>query len=68
MKQSPANVDNPACNSPPPDPRVDWNAWIADYSRIRDAIERPSPTSSTATTRIWTPGGFPRPLGARKRA
>jgi molybdopterin-dependent oxidoreductase alpha subunit len=24
----------------PPNPKVDWDGWIADYSRIRDAIER----------------------------
>ena len=26
-----------------PNPNIDWDAWIADYSRVRDAIERTYP-------------------------
>ena len=26
-----------------PNPKVDWDAWVADYSRVRDAIERTYP-------------------------
>jgi molybdopterin-dependent oxidoreductase alpha subunit len=49
-------------------PRVDWDAWVGDYSRVRDAIERTYPDQfEEFNRRMFEPGGFPRPLAARER-
>jgi anaerobic selenocysteine-containing dehydrogenase len=49
-------------------PRVAWDAWVADYGLIRDAIERTYPdVFHDFNARMWTPGGFHRPLKARER-
>ena len=51
-----------------PNPRIDWDAWIADYSVVRDAIERTYPDQfKDFNRRMFEPGGFPRPLAARER-
>ena len=51
-----------------PTPKVNWDGWVADYSRVRDAIEATWPdTFRDINTRMFEPGGFPRPLGARER-
>jgi molybdopterin-dependent oxidoreductase alpha subunit len=51
-----------------PDPNVDWDAWVADYALIRDAIEATYPEAfHDFNARMWTPGGFHRPLPARHR-
>lgn len=52
----------------PPNPKVDWDRWVADYSLVRDAIEATYPDQfNNFNRRLFTPGGFPRPLGARER-
>ena len=52
----------------PPNPKIDWDAWVADYSRIRDAIAETYPEDfHDLNTRMWQPGGFHRPLAARQR-
>ncbi len=52
----------------PHNPNVPWDAWVADYSRIRDAIERTYPSVfADFNKRMWQPGGFHRPLPARHR-
>ena len=52
----------------PPNPKVDWDGWVADYSRVRDAIERTYPQMfADFNKRMWQPGGFARPLAARQR-
>jgi molybdopterin-dependent oxidoreductase alpha subunit len=52
----------------PQNPKVDWDAWVADYSHVRDAIERTYPEMfPDFNKRMWQPGGFHRPLGARHR-
>ncbi|HET7886768.1 MAG TPA: FdhF/YdeP family oxidoreductase [Bradyrhizobium sp.] len=49
-------------------PKLDWDAWIADYSLIREAIERTYPDQfKDFNRRMFEPGGFPRPLAARQR-
>jgi molybdopterin-dependent oxidoreductase alpha subunit len=49
-------------------PRVDWDRWVGDYSLVRDAIEATYPDQfKDFNKRLFTPGGFPRPLGARER-
>ena len=52
----------------PRNPKVDWDGWVADYSRIRDAIERTYPEMfEDFNKRMWQPGGFHRPLAACRR-
>lgn len=52
----------------PPNPNVDWDAWVRDYSTVRDAIEDTFPDDfADFNRRMWEPGGFPRPLAARGR-
>lgn len=49
-------------------PKVDWDAWVADYSLVRDAIELTYPEQfRDFNRRMFEPGGFPRPLAARER-
>jgi anaerobic selenocysteine-containing dehydrogenase len=51
-----------------PNPKLDWDAWVADYARVRDAIERTYPDQfKDFNRRMFEPGGFPRPLAARER-
>jgi molybdopterin-dependent oxidoreductase alpha subunit len=52
----------------PPNRKVDWSGWADDYSRVRDAIEATYPQYfENFNQRLFTPGGFPRPLPARQR-
>lgn len=52
----------------PDQSQVPWEEWVADYRRIRDAIEQTYPDTFTRfNERMWQPGGFPRPLPARER-
>ncbi|MDY0964374.1 FdhF/YdeP family oxidoreductase [Massilia sp. CFBP9026] len=51
-----------------PNPRVDWDAWVADYGAIRDAMGVTFPEIfHDFNERMWTPGGFRKPLGAAER-
>ena len=51
-----------------PNPLVPWDAWLADYSRIRVAIGETYPEIFyDYDRRMWEPGGFHRPLPARER-
>ncbi len=52
----------------PPNPKIDWDFWVADYSRIRLAFGETYPEIFTGIEqRMWTPGGYPRPIKARQR-
>jgi len=52
----------------PPNPKVDWDRWVGDYALVRDAIEATYPDQfKDFNKRLFTPGGFPRPLAARER-
>jgi molybdopterin-dependent oxidoreductase alpha subunit len=43
----------------PPNPAIDWDYWVADYGRIRDAIEATYPEIfKDFNARLFTPGGF----------
>ncbi|HWV12211.1 MAG TPA: formate dehydrogenase, partial [Sphingobium sp.] len=43
----------------PPNPHVDWDSWVADYARIRDAIEATYPEKfKDFNKRLFEPGGF----------
>jgi molybdopterin-dependent oxidoreductase alpha subunit len=47
---------------------IAWDAWVADYSKVRDAIAATYPDIfHDFNARMWTPGGFHRPIAARKR-
>jgi molybdopterin-dependent oxidoreductase alpha subunit len=46
---------------------VDWESLIADYDRIRDAIERVVPGFANYNKRVQQPGGFYLPNEARHR-
>jgi molybdopterin-dependent oxidoreductase alpha subunit len=47
---------------------IPWDDWIADYGKIRDAIAQTYPDIfHDFNARLWKPGGFHRPIGARKR-
>ena len=51
-----------------PNPMLDWDAWVADYSLIRDAIAEKLPEIfHDFNVRMMEPGGFHRPLGASQR-
>jgi molybdopterin-dependent oxidoreductase alpha subunit len=51
-----------------PNARLDWDAWVADYSRIREAIAQTYPDIfTTSTSACGRPGGFHRPVPARER-
>jgi molybdopterin-dependent oxidoreductase alpha subunit len=52
----------------PANPKLDWDAWVADYGRVRDAIATTYPeTFHGFNVRMLEPGGFHRPLGASER-
>jgi molybdopterin-dependent oxidoreductase alpha subunit len=43
----------------PPNPKVDWSAWVSDYGAVRDAIEQTYPDQfHDFNKRLFTPGGF----------
>jgi oxidoreductase alpha (molybdopterin) subunit len=49
-------------------PKVPWDDWVADYGKVRDAIEATYPKLfKDFNRRMWTPGGMEKPLSARER-
>jgi molybdopterin-dependent oxidoreductase alpha subunit len=51
-----------------PNPKVDWDEWVNDYSRVRDLIEETYPEEfRDFNKRMFTPGGFYRGNSARER-
>ena len=51
-----------------PNPKVTWDAWVADYGLIRDTIaETYAEEFHGFNERMWTPGGFYRGNSARER-
>lgn len=52
----------------PPNPKVRWDDWIADYGRIRDLIAEVWPDRFGGfNDRLFTPGGFYKGNAARDR-
>ena len=52
----------------PPNPRVDWDGWVGDYARVRDAIEATYPdVFHDLNGRMFQPGGLHKPVAARDR-
>ncbi|WP_375409899.1 FdhF/YdeP family oxidoreductase [uncultured Methylobacterium sp.] len=51
-----------------PNPKLDWDAWVGDYARVRDAIEATYPdVFKDLNGRMFEPGGLHKPLAARER-
>ncbi|HEY4079378.1 MAG TPA: FdhF/YdeP family oxidoreductase [Burkholderiaceae bacterium] len=50
-----------------PNSKVDWHHLVADYDRIRDAIEQTLPGFDNYNERIRVPGGFRMPLPPTER-
>jgi molybdopterin-dependent oxidoreductase alpha subunit len=51
-----------------PNAAVPWDAWVGDYALIRDAIADTFPDIfHDFNARMWTPGGFRRPVPAAQR-
>jgi molybdopterin-dependent oxidoreductase alpha subunit len=47
---------------------VDWDGWVGNYARIRDAIEETFPDIFFQfNERMWMPGGFRKPIAAAHR-
>jgi anaerobic selenocysteine-containing dehydrogenase len=52
----------------PPNPKLPWDEWVADYSKVRDCIALTYPDIfHDFNARMWQPGGFHRPIAARER-
>ncbi len=52
----------------PPGGHVDWDAWVADYALVRDAIEATYPEKfKDFNARLFEPGGQHKPIAARER-
>ena len=52
----------------PPNPKVRWDDWTADYAAVRDLIEATYPDQfKDFNKRVFTPGGFHRRNTARDR-
>ena len=59
LRSEPAIVAGIAKRILPLNPKVDWDAWVADYATIRNAIEETYPAVfETFNQRLFEPGGF----------
>ncbi|WP_375459294.1 FdhF/YdeP family oxidoreductase [uncultured Enterovirga sp.] len=68
VRSEPWIVANLAKATLPPNPKVDWDGWVADYAKVRDAIEETYPdTFKDFNPRLFEPGGVHKPLAARDR-
>jgi molybdopterin-dependent oxidoreductase alpha subunit len=68
LRSEPAIVAGIARATLSANPRVDWSRWVGDYSLIRNAIAETYPEIfHDFNARMWTPGGFRRPLPATER-
>jgi molybdopterin-dependent oxidoreductase alpha subunit len=68
LLSEPAIVAGIAKATLPVNPLLDWDAWVGDYAKVRDAIARTYPEIfHDFNARMWTPGGFRKPLPAVQR-
>ena len=59
LLSEPAIVAGIAKQILPPNPKLDWDGWVADYATIRDAIEETYPAIfKDFNERLFQPGGF----------
>lgn len=68
LRSEPAIIAGLAEALLPANPRVPWRSWVGDYRVIRNAIAQTWPEIfHDFNERMFTPGGFHRPLPARHR-
>jgi molybdopterin-dependent oxidoreductase alpha subunit len=68
LLSEPAIVAGLAKATLPPNPKVRWDEWVADYDLIRGLIENTYPEEfHDFNDRVFTPGGFYRGNPARER-
>jgi len=68
LLSEPAIVAGIARAALPPNPKLDWHAWVGNYSLIRAQIAETWPEIfHDFEARMWKPGGFARPIAARQR-
>ena len=68
LRSEPAIVAGIAKATLPPNPKVQWDEWVGDYSLLRDLIAETYPNQfHDFNARMWTPGGFYRGNTARAR-
>jgi len=68
VRSEPAIVAGIAKATLAPNPKVDWDAWVADYAKIRNAIAATYPQIFHDFNEcMWQPGGFRKPLAAADR-
>ncbi|WP_134726722.1 FdhF/YdeP family oxidoreductase [Paracoccus luteus] len=68
LLSEPAIVAGIARATLPPNARVPWDDWVADYARVRSVIERVWPDQfAEYETRMRQPGGFHKGNKARER-
>jgi molybdopterin-dependent oxidoreductase alpha subunit len=68
LRSEPAIIAGIAKATLAANPRVPWDDWVADYGRVREAIEKTWPaTFEGLNQKMWRPGGMVRPLAARTR-
>ena len=67
LLSEPAIVAELAKATLPPN-NVPWDEWVGDYGKVRDAMEETWPEMfRDFNKRLFTPGGFERPIPARRR-
>jgi molybdopterin-dependent oxidoreductase alpha subunit len=68
LLSEPAIIAGIAKATLPPRDSVPWDDWVADYAKVRRQIELTFPDIFHGfEQRMWQPGGFHRPLGAKHR-
>ena len=68
LRSEPAIVAGIAKATLAANPKLAWDDWVADYSKVRDLIAATYPQIfRDFNARLWQPGGFHRPLAARAR-
>jgi molybdopterin-dependent oxidoreductase alpha subunit len=68
LRSEPAIIAGIAKATLEPNPSVPWDDWVADYGKVREAIEKTWPaTFKGLNEKMFDPGGIIRPLGARER-
>ncbi|HTV77230.1 MAG TPA: FdhF/YdeP family oxidoreductase [Steroidobacteraceae bacterium] len=68
LRSEPAIVAGIAKATLEANPAVEWDRWIGDYALVRDEIAAIYPDIfHDLNQRMWTPGGFRRPVAAAHR-
>jgi len=68
LRSEPAIIAGIAKATVPANQRIDWDAWVGDYAKVRRAIEATYPkVFHDLDGRMFDPGGLAKPLPARER-